>query len=326
MKKVIIIAIVALTFTISNVWAQDQGSIDFQNNNPAGAIGSNNQATSQGQGQGQSINTIDNSKNVSEAPGRPYPIGQSPRFGPVINYYGKPLPGAQFRPVESLLMYANVFSEGALEEILRRGKDADLIVDLNVIRDRNVQVRASYEKGEARWIRIVATTQKLENHGIIAYVTSEADDRKTDMMEVVAGAALAALREGADVLQIVAQGAARDTETSGWGIGFNSTMATTLGNGDGTMNVSSGGTGYSTAWAGMRDKPWIQANALKAPEKVIGVVAKAEPKTQEMTATATPKTDDVLKVEKASVDVPQKKSAERKVWGTINGKPQYVTE
>jgi hypothetical protein len=269
--------------------------------------------------------------NISEAPDRGFPVPGGVGYGPVINYYGKPLPGSQFRPVESLLMYANVFSEGALEEIIRRGKDADLIVDLNVIRDRNVQARASYEKGETRWIKIVATTQMLPEHGIIGYITSESDDRKTDMMEVVAGAALAALREGADVMQIVAQGAARDTETSGWGIGFNTTMASNMNGHDGTMNVSSGGTGYSTAWAGMRDKPWIQANALKAPVKIVGVVAKADPTdtdTKTMQATAAPK-DDTMKVEKASVDAPikeVKKDAEKKVWGTINGKTVYIAE
>ena len=179
----------------------------------------------------------------------------------------------------------------------------------------------------------MATTQKLEGHGIIGYITSESDDRKTDMMEVVAGAALAALREGADVLQIVAQGAARDTETSGWGIGFNTTQATMLNGGsqgEGGANVSSGGTGYSSAWAGMRDKPWIQANALKSPNKVVGHVAATNASTTDaktMTASATPKKE--LKVTNASVDAPVKKAekpAERKVWGTINGKPQYVAE
>jgi hypothetical protein len=45
-------------------------------------------------------------------------------------------------------------------------------------------------------------------------------------------------------------------------------MASDLGNGNGTMGLASGGTGYSSAWAGMRDKPWIQANALVSPEPV----------------------------------------------------------
>lgn len=258
-----------------------------------------NEANAKTKSQAQS--SIDShDKNTNEAMDRAFPIPGTARFGPVINYYGKPLPGSTFRMVQSLLKYANIFSEGALESIIKDGKDADLIVDLNIVRDRNVQVRAKYEKGETRWIKIVASMDRLPDHGLIAYVTSEADDRKTDMMEVMAGAALAALQEGADVLQIVAQGAARDTETSGWGIGFNTTQATMLSGGSvgsGGANVSSGGTGYSTAWAGMRDKPWLQANALKSPTKIIGVqIAKAEIKAEKAiapvkkaTTTAAPK-------------------------------------
>jgi hypothetical protein len=233
-------------------------------------------------GAGAAAWTDDHSTNTSnvDAMDRAFPIPGRVGYGPVINYYGKPLPTAGFRPVESLLMYANIFSEGALESIITRGSNADLITDLNIVRGKDVQVRASYEKGEARWIKIVATTEMQKDHGLIGYITCEADDRKTDMMEVVAGAALEALREGADVLQIVAQGASRDTETSGWGIGFNTTQATMLdggSTGSGGANVSSGGTGYSAAWAGMRDKPWLQANALKAPAKIIGHIAKATP-------------------------------------------------
>jgi len=283
MKKALIVSItlIAFIFTAGMSYAQ-QGTIDNNTNTGAAAIGIDNTSQGQGQGQGQSINTTDNSTNTNEAQDRNFPIPGGVNFGPVINYYGKPLPGAQFRPVESLLMYANIFSEGALESIIKRGKDADLIVDLNVVRDRNVQIRAKYEEDETRWIKIVATTKMLPEHGLIGYITSEGDDRKTDMMEVIAGAALAALQEGADVLQIVAQGAARDTVTSGWGIGFNTTQAMITGGGVGSgadsgANISSGGTGYSSAWAGMRDKPWLQANALKSPTKVIGAqMAKAE--------------------------------------------------
>ena len=218
----------------------------------------------------------DHSTNTSEAMDRGFPIPGNVGYGPVINYYGKPLPTAQFRPVESLLQYANIFSEGALEQIVARG--TDFIHELEVVRQPSQQVRASYEKGEVRWIKIIATTEMQADHGLIGYSTAEADDRKTSMLEVVAQAALDALREGADVLQIVAQGASRDTVTSGWGIGFNTTAASDLGNGDGTMGVATGGMGYSKAWAGMRDKPWIQANVLKSPTKIVGKLAvKAAP-------------------------------------------------
>ncbi len=251
---------VALADNKAKAKSQSESSVDSSGNSESG---------SQSSLEFGNINS--GNTNTSEAPERGYPIPGTARFGPVINHYGKPLPSAAFRPVESLLMYANIFSEGSLESIIKRGRDADLIVDLNVVRGPKSQVRAKYETGETRWIRIVATTKMLPGHGLIAYITSEADDRKTDMMEVMAGAALAALKEGADVLQIVAQGASRDTETSGWGIGFNTTQASMMGgsSGSGGANISSGGTGYSTAWAGMRDKPWIQATALKSPTKVI---------------------------------------------------------
>ena len=242
----------------------------------SGNIGQDNQSQNMGQGQGQQINMDDHSTNTSEAMDRGFPIPGNVGYGPVINYYGKPLPTAQFRPVESLLMYANIFSEGALEQIVARG--TDFIHELEIVRQPSQQVRASYEKGEVRWIKIIATTEMQADHGLIGYSTAEADDRKTSMLEVVAQAALDALREGADVLQIVAQGASRDTVTSGWGIGFNTTAASDLGNGDGTMGVATGGMGFSKAWAGMRDKPWIQANALKSPTKIVGKLAvKAAP-------------------------------------------------
>jgi len=217
----------------------------------------------QGQGQGQSIDD----HSVNEAMERGFAVPGGVGYGPVINYYGKPLPSSQFRPVETLLQYASVFTEGALEDIVNGGSDT--IHELEVMRGKDMQVRAKYEKGEPRWIKVIATTEMQAGHGLIGYATAEADDRKTSMLEVMARAALDALREGADVLQITAQGASRDTMTSGWGIGF-STSAAKMFDGDNGSMIASGGTGYSQAWAGMRDKPWIQATALKAPTKIVG--------------------------------------------------------
>jgi hypothetical protein len=217
-------------------------------------------------------------------------------------------------------MYGNIYSEGALEKIVAKG--SDIIHELEVTNGPDIVVRARYEKGETKWIKIVATNKMLPKHELIGYATSEADDRKTSMIEVMAAAALDALHEGADVLQIVAQGASRDTETSGWGSGFNTTQASLMGgNGAnlGTSNVSSGGTGYSSAWAGMRDKPWIQCNALKAPYKVVGKLPKKQPK-KEAKVTVPAK---VKKAEaKSSPSTPAKIKKTDENWGTINGVPQ----
>jgi len=251
-----------------------------------------------------------NSGNTNEAMERGFPVPGQVRFGPVINYYGKPLPSAAFRPVESLLAYGNVFSEGALKEIVARG--ANIIHELEIVRGKDQQVRAKYEKKEVRWIKIVATTELLKDHGLIGYVTSEANNRKTSMLEVMARGALDALCAGADVLQIVAQGASRDTETSGWGIGFNTTQASMV-SGNSGANVSSFGTGYSQAWGGMRDKPWIQANAMKAPTKIVGVLL---PKPE-------PKKKAAKKTEKTSKKVSKADKKKSKKMVTNINRPKY---
>jgi hypothetical protein len=208
--------------------------------------------------QGQSID--DHSVNINE---RAFVNQGGVGFGHVINYYGKPLPTSQFRPVETLLVYGYVYNETALRSILKKGED--VLHELEVVNGPSRVARAKPQKGEERYIKIIATTTKQEGHKVIGYCTSEADDRKTSMLEVMAAAALDALEEGADVLQITAQGASRDTIASGWGIGLSYTSASVNSN---SGSVGSGGTGYSSAWAGMRDKPWIQANALKAPKEL----------------------------------------------------------
>jgi hypothetical protein len=266
MKK-LIVCVIAATFIFT--FAGIGSASDVNTGVATGAL------IGQGQGQGQGQSIDDHSVNTSEAPDRAFPIPGGVNYGPVINYFGKPLPTAQFRPVETLLMYGGWFSEGTLEKIISRSTDT--ICEMEVVNEARYVPRAKADPNGTRWIRIIATTAVQEKHGLVGYVTSEADDRKTSMLEVVANAALDALRSGADVLQVVAQGAARDAETSGWGIGFNTTIASNLGNGDGTMGLASGGTGYSSAWAGMRDKPWIQANALVSPEPVWKDLEAAKP-------------------------------------------------
>jgi len=245
-------------FSVPAMAFLDDNSVDNSTNASVEDV-----SASAGANQNQSIDD----HSVNEAMQRGFAVPGGVGYGPVINYYGKPLPSSQFRPVETLLQYACIFTEGALEDIVSGGSDT--IHELEVMRGKDMQVRAKYEKGEPRWIKVIATTEIQADHGLIGYATAEADNRKTSMLEVMAQAALDALREGADVLQITAQGASRDTMTSGWGIGFSGSAAKMFDGDNGSM-IASGGTGYSRAWAGMRDKPWIQATALKAPIKIVG--------------------------------------------------------
>ena len=258
--------------------------------------GSSSNANSNSQAAGTALIDQSGQNNISESMERGFVNPGGVGYGPVINYYGKPLPTAQFRPVETLLMYGGWFSEGTLEKIV--SKSSDTIAECEVVNDARYVPRAKADPNGTRWIRVIATVAVQENHGLVGYVTSEADDRKTSMLEVVAQAALDALRSGADILQVVAQGAARDTETSGWGIGFNTTVAKMF-DGDNGSGVASGGTGYSKAWAGMRDKPWIQANALVSPVPVWKDLDAAKPeKKAEVKKAAPEKKAEAKKVEK----------------------------
>jgi len=262
--------------------------------------GSSSSANSNSQAAGTALIDQSGQNNISESMERGFVVPGGVGYGPVINYYGKPLPTAQFRPVETLLMYGGWFSEGTLEKIVSRSSDT--ITECEVVNGAKYVPRAKADPNGTRWIRIIATTAVQEKHGLVGYVTSEADDRKTSMLEVVAQAALDALRSGADILQVTAQGAARDTETSGWGIGFNTTAAKMF-DGDNVSGVASGGTGYSSAWAGMRDKPWIQANALVSPEPVWKDLEAAKPeKKAEKPAAEKP----AVKAEKPAAKTPVK--------------------
>jgi hypothetical protein len=82
----------------------------------------------------------------------------------------------------------------------------------------------------------------------------------------MAAAALKAMGKGANVIQFIAQGAVRDAFSTGWGIGFNTSYGKIHGGSDNDeATVGGGGLGYSSAEAGMRDKPWLQGHALWLP-------------------------------------------------------------
>ncbi len=270
MKKIIVMFTVIAVLLFFTVPAM--AFLDINNDNDTNDIDvtANIDDVSASASQGQSIDD----HSIHEAMERGFANPGHVNYGPVINYYGKPLPTSQFRPVESFLIYGTLYNENALKRILKKGEN--VMHELEVVNGPTQVVRAKYAEGKSRWIRIIATTTKQEDHRIIGFATAEAEDRKTSMMEVIAAAALDALQEGADVLQIVAQGASRDTMASGWGIGFSSTQAIMGSGAEGTggANTSVLGLGWSTTQAMMRDKPWIQANALKAPEHVEGKYVK----------------------------------------------------
>ena len=206
------------------------------------------------------------SNNTSTSP-RNFAIPGNAQYGPVVNYFGQPLPSEGFQPIEQLIMYGGCFTEGALESML---KDAELGINAEFKVASENFIPAGADENGVRWIKIIVQLEPVKSTQFVGFVTARSNSEKTTMVEVMAKAALTALRQGCNVIHFTAQGAVRDTFAKGWGIGFSHTNAYIADQQD-RSNVSTGGFGYSSAKAGMRDKPWLQGfglidHDLKFPE------------------------------------------------------------
>lgn len=199
----------------------------------------------------------DNTRNTSI--GAPIPGGT--QFGPVLNYFGQPLPSEGFQPIEQLLMYACWFTEGALESMLKGAYGTESEFKIG---NKTIAVAKLAEDDETRWIKIVISRDKYTGANVEfkGFVTARSNNRRNTMTEVMAKAALSAMKNGCNVIHFTSQGAVRDVMSSGWGIGFNTTQAQVYSTDMAKSNVSSGGMGYSRAQAGVRDLPWLQGFGL----------------------------------------------------------------
>jgi len=260
MKKFLTIATVVCFLVTAGMASAQQTT---NNASGAAAIGFGNTAQGQGQGQTQAINgplSVDN--RVNEAAdlnnGRGFPIPGDVQYGPVINYFGQPLPSEGFQPVEQLLMYSCWFTEGSLESMLKGVESADAEFK---VANKNIADAKTAEDGATRWIKIIISRDKQEGK-LKGFITAKSENIDTTMTEVMAKAALTALKNGCNVIHFTAQGAVRDVMTSGWGIGFNTTQAQVYTGDLSKGNISSGGFGYSSAKAGTRDLPWLQGFGL----------------------------------------------------------------
>lgn len=190
------------------------------------------------------------------------PVPGSAQFGPVLNYFGQPLPSEGFQPVEQIVMYSCWYTDGALESMLKGVESAK--AEFKIANENIELAKPATEDGETKWIKIVISRDRYDgsNFGFRGFITAKSQNKNTTMVEVVAKAALSAMENGCNVIHFTAQGAVRDVISSGWGIGFNTTQAQVY-SGDLTKsNVTSGGMGYSAAKAGTRDLPWLQGFGL----------------------------------------------------------------
>jgi hypothetical protein len=245
---------------------------DINNTSNAGASADSIQG--QEQIQATDLNQLNNSFNTESRRG--FVIPGDVNFGPLIPHYAKPLASEGYQPIEELLLYDCWFTEGSLKSMLKGVEKVES--EFKVVNHVD-NAKLAPEDGKTRWIKILISKMKYVGTGDVifkGFSTTRSKHRETTMTEVMAKAALTALENGCNVIHFTAQGAVRDTEASGWGIGTNMTQAQ-VHDAQSRSNVTSVGMGYSSATGGTRDKPWLQGfglidNDLEYPELDASVI------------------------------------------------------
>jgi len=200
-------------------------------------------------GQGQAVGIDDHS--VNEA------MEARPNSGPVPipgqpGWFTTPTPDGSFQSLKTILQYGSVFTEGALEKMASGRVKVDYLVG----NDKDEVARVKFADNLKRKIMIVIEKPKAN---FVAYANGDARNGKTGSVQVMAAVALAALRDGANVIYFSAEGAHRKVEAFGWGIGLSYVRAN-------ESSMGTGGTGISGGNSGPEDRPWLQGAAFVDPD------------------------------------------------------------
>jgi len=203
-------------------------------------------------------NTLNQTFEAPEIP-RNFANGVEMNYAPMPTYTGPDAVNSNVVDLRNQLDYKHVFTRA---ELSKMSKKADVNVRDNTTAEK---APAADRKRKDRAIPIFlgTPTTRIESLGMITVV---ADDFETTTLEVMAIAALHGLDINADAMYVMAYGGDKMVESSGWGLGINSSAATINGNSD-LSTVTSGGTGYSSGKAGLKTQPWVHVHMVRfAPE------------------------------------------------------------
>ena len=151
-----------------------------------------------------------------------------------------------------ILHLKNIFTVEELHRMLSKQKNG-----------KKIYVRPLVEEAEEICDRIRVLVRAPNTPAtLLGYITVAARNTRSLSTDVMAQAAIEALKLGADAIQVTAEGTQRKLKSFGWGIGFNYTRATINGSED-QSGVGSGGLGISGSTAGYVNMPWMQILALR---------------------------------------------------------------
>jgi len=193
-----------------------------------------------------------NNNQTFEASDRAFPNQGGVQYGAMPGYFGdNNKPGHQFISLNKLMMYNTAWK-------IKDSYPATYKINLNLTTHRPEV--AKEDRSE-----IVICTKNMfdkEKYEIIllAVGTVNATNKNMISSELLDKVLYEASKYGATHVQFLGEGTNTELSSGGWGIGLAYTKAS-------DTSVSSGGTGFSTGWAGYNNLPWQQFFFLKVTDK-----------------------------------------------------------
>jgi len=213
-----------------------------------------------------SVNGVEatgNANNIQtfEASDRAYVVPGGVQYGHMPGYFGdNNKPGHQFISLDKLMMYNTSWNIKASYPNISGLK-------LNYTPHTKKVDKADQSKVVICTKKMFDTTKvKVQILGVGTINSSDKDIISSDLLDkVLYNASL----YGATHIQFLGEGTNTELQSSGWGIGLSYTKAS-------DTSVSTGGTGFSTGWAGYHNLPWQQFFFLKVidPAAVASIDAK----------------------------------------------------
>lgn len=199
---------------------------------------------------------------VFEAGKRAYAIQGDVPIAPLPGYFGdNNKPGHQFIPLAKLLMYNTAWKiKDSYPASIGRNVNITPHADKVAKEDRSKVVTCTKE---------VFDTTKVDLT-LLAIGTINSTNKDVISSDLLDKVLYSASLYGATHIQFLAEGTNTELQSTGWGVGFAYTKAT-----DSTL--STGGTGFSSGWAGYHNLPWQQFMFLKITDpEAVGAKAKIE--------------------------------------------------
>ena len=189
-----------------------------------------------------------NNNQTFEAAERPFPVPGTINLPALPGYFGdNNRPGHQFISLDKLMMYNTDWKIKDKYEPFAGGRF-------------NLTPHADKVAAEDR-TKVVTCTKNIFDKTkvdvtLLAVGAVNSTNKNTISSDLLDKVLYEASLYGATHIQFLAEGTNTELSTTGWGIGFNHTEAN-------SGSMTTGGTGFSTGWAGYNNLPWQQFFFLK---------------------------------------------------------------